>query len=163
VSYISWFELHSTKHKLIVDKLVLQSLNKEEIIEYFDFDNMVKMENEFCPLYEEPKKCHDMESLNCYLCACPNFRFGDKGVEKIEDKTKYSFCDIDSKDGRVGVYGESIHQDCSKCGVPHHKSYVEKNFDLDWKEVMSRCDPKFKPEVQLLKNLEMKVENLDLK
>jgi hypothetical protein len=139
VSYISWFEQHSTKHKLIVDKLVLQGLNKEEIIEYFDFDNMVKMENEFCPLYEEPKKCHDMESLNCYLCACPNFRFDDKGVEKIEDKTKYSFCDIDSKDGRVGVYGESIHQDCSKCGVPHHKNYVEKNFDLDWKKVMSRC------------------------
>ncbi|MBU1216559.1 hypothetical protein KJ870_01335 [bacterium] len=139
MSYTSWFDAHAAKHKKIVQKLQKQEFTKEQIIDYFDFENMVKAEPEFCPLYAEHKKCHEMESLNCYLCACPNFRFKDEGVGKIEDKTQYSFCDIDSKDGAQGIYGESIHQDCSKCGVPHHRSYVEKHFDLDWKKVMQKC------------------------
>ena len=139
MSYKSWFDEHAAKHKFIVEKLVSQGLSQEQIIDYFDFENMVKKEEEFCPLYVENKKCHDMESLNCYLCACPNFRFKDEGIEKVEDKTKFSICNIESKDGRAGVYGEAIHQDCSGCGVPHHRSYVEKHFDLDWKTVMKKC------------------------
>lgn len=139
MSYTNWFNEHADKHKIIVDKLVLRGYTKEEIIDYFDFDNMVKEENDFCPLYKEPKKCHDMSSLNCYLCACPNFRFDDEGIAKKEDKTQYSLCDIDSKDGRQGIYADKIHQDCSKCTVPHHRSYVEKQFDLDWKKIMKSC------------------------
>jgi len=140
MSYKSWFDEHAAKHKFIVEKLVSQGLSQEQIIDYFDFENMVKKEEEFCPLYVENKKCHDMESLNCYLCACPNFRFKDEGIEKVEDKTKFSICNIESKDGRAGVYGEAIHQDCSGCGVPHHRTYVEKHFDLDWKKVMFKCN-----------------------
>ncbi len=139
MSYKSWFDEHAAKHKKIVEKLLACGNSKEGIIDYFEFENMVTNEPDFCPLYAENKKCHDMQRLNCYLCACPNFRFSDEGVEKIEDKTKYSFCSIDSKDGKAGVYGDAIHQDCSKCGVPHHKAYVEKNFDLDWKKVMEKC------------------------
>jgi len=139
MGYLSWFEEHARKHKVIVEKLLQKNYTKEQIVEYFDFENMVKEENDFCRLYKEPKKCHDMQELNCYLCACPNFRFNDEGVEKIEEKTKYSFCDIDSKDGRVGVYGDKIHQDCSNCSVPHHTSYVLKHFDLDWKKIMHKC------------------------
>jgi hypothetical protein len=139
MSYTSWFDAHAAKHKKIVQKLQKQEFTKEQIIDYFDFENMVKAEPEFCPLYAEHKKCHEMESLNCYLCACPNFRFKDDGLQKIEDKTQYSFCDIDSKDGAQGIYGQAIHQDCSKCSVPHHRSYVEKHFDLDWKKVMQKC------------------------
>jgi len=140
MSYSSWFTQHSQKHKLIVDKLLQKGLNKAQIIDYFDFDSMVQNEKEFCPLYADNKKCHDMESLNCYLCACPNFRFDDNGIKKLKENTQYSFCDIDSKDGAQGVYGEAIHQDCSKCSVPHHKSYVEKNFDLDWRKAMKKCE-----------------------
>lgn len=139
MGYFSWFEQHAADHKKIVDKLVSQGKTKEEIIDYFDFDNMVKNEPGFCPLYAQNKKCHEMEKLNCYLCACPNFRFKDDGIKQIEDKMQYSFCSIDSKDGRQGVYGEKIHQDCSKCTVPHHRSYVEKHFDLDWKKIMQKC------------------------
>jgi len=139
MSYSSWFEEHAQKHKKIVEKLLKRGFTKEQIIEYFDFENMVKEENEFCPLYKEPKKCHDMESLNCYLCACPNFRFKDEGIEKKEGKTQYSYCHIDSKDGAQALYGEKIHQDCSNCSVPHHSSYVLKNFDLDWKKIMLKC------------------------
>lgn len=139
MSYISWFQEHGKKHKAIIDKLISRGYSKEQIIDYFDFDAMVVNEPDFCPLYAENKKCHDMQSLNCYLCSCPNFRFDDEGVDIIEEKKRYSFCSIDSKDGRVGVYGEKIHQDCSKCTVPHHKAYVEKHFDLDWFKIMKAC------------------------
>ena len=139
MSYSSWVEAHAKKHKVIVDKLLLKNYTKEQIIDYFDFENMKEKEVDFCPLYAENKKCHDMESLNCYLCSCPNFRFKDAGFEKKEGKTKYSFCDIDSKDGRAGVYGEAIHQDCSGCGVPHHRAYVVKHFDLNWRKSMDKC------------------------
>jgi len=139
MSYISWVQTHALKHKTIVEKLLAKGLSKEQIIDYFDFENMKEKEVDFCPLYAENKKCHEMDSLNCYLCSCPNFRFKDDGLEKKEGKTKYSFCSIDSKDGRAGVYGDAIHQDCSKCGVPHHRTYVEKNFDLEWKNIMSQC------------------------
>lgn len=144
MSYKSWFEEHAKKHKLIVEKLVAKEYTKERIIEYFDFENMLVNEPGFCPLYKDGKKCHDMKELNCYLCACPNFRFSDDGFERRvvegEEKIVHSFCDIESKDGRVGVYGEKIHQDCSNCSVPHHKSYVEKNFSYNWLEIMQNCE-----------------------
>jgi hypothetical protein len=139
MAYSDWFDKHSQKHKKIVEKLIAKSYSKEQIIDYFDFENMKKEEIDFCPLYAKDKKCHDMESLNCYLCACPNFRFKDDGIKKIESATQFSFCAINSKDGRQGVYGEKIHQDCSKCSVPHHREYVSKHFDLDWKKMMLKC------------------------
>ena len=137
MSYTKWFEAHATKHQVIIDKLLSKNYTKTQIIEYFDFENMCNEEEDFCPLYKEHKKCHDMQTLNCYLCACPNFRFKDEGIKKIDEKIQYSLCNIDSKDGRQGVYGDVIHQDCSKCSVPHHLSYVEKHFDLDWKKIMN--------------------------
>jgi len=140
MSYSSWFNAHAKKHKNIVQKLRLRDYTKEQIIEYFDFDNMVKMEKEFCPLYVENKKCHDMKQLNCYLCACPNFRFKDEGIEKVDEKTKYSFCSIDSKKGELSTYGDAIHQNCSGCDVPHVQKYVEDKFKYDWKEMMQDCD-----------------------
>ncbi len=132
MGYTSWVQEHAIAHKKIIRKLVAQNYTKEEIIDYFDFENMKEKEPDFCPLYAQNKKCHDMESLNCYLCSCPNFRFNDKGIQKIDEKIQYSFCDIASKDGKQGVYGNKIHQDCSGCGVPHHRAYIEKHFDLDW-------------------------------
>lgn len=139
MSYTNWFDAHAQKHKAILTKLLAKNYNKEKIIAYFDFDNMVKNEPDFCPLYADNKKCHDMKSLNCYLCACPNFRFNDAGIQKIEENTQYSVCNIESKDGNQGLYGDKIHQDCSQCGVPHHLSYVEKHFDIDWKKTMKAC------------------------
>jgi len=136
MSYTSWFENHAKKHKVIVTKLLKREYTKEQIIDYFDFENMKKEEFDFCPLYAKDKKCHDMELLNCYMCACPNFRFNDDGVQKIQNATQFSFCAIESQDGRQGVYGEKIHQDCSKCSVPHHRAYVVKHFKYEWQEMM---------------------------
>lgn len=136
MGYNEWLLGHAKKHKAIVDKLLKQGYDKERIIDYFEFENMVQNEPDFCPLYAKNKKCHDIEELNCYLCACPNFRFSDTGIDKIESKTRYSFCSINSKDGRVGIYREKIHQDCSGCSVPHSKEYILKHFDTDWMEIM---------------------------
>lgn len=140
MGYRSWFDEHAKKHKKIVDKLLQNNLSKDEIIKYFEFENMVENEKDFCPLYAENKKCHDIKYLNCYFCACPNFRFSDEGIEKVDDKTKYSFCSIDSSQGQQSVYDTAIHQNCSRCSVPHLEKYVNEKFDLDWKNAMKECD-----------------------
>ena len=127
MSYKSWYENHSIKHKKIVDKL--SHLSNDEIIAYFDFDNMVKNEPEFCPLYKQNKKCHDIDELNCYLCACPNFRVG---------KQKSS-CAINSKYGdKIIAKDGYIHQDCSACAVPHSAIYTKKVFDKNWQKIMNK-------------------------
>ena len=142
MGYAKWLREHAKKHKKIVEKLLSKGLTKSEIIEYFDFDNMKEKERDFCPLYAQNKKCHDIKSLNCYLCSCPNFRFRDEGIKKIEDKIQCSYCNINSEDGRQGIYGNKIHQDCSRCQVPHTKEYVAKHFDLEWTKIMSVCEIK---------------------
>ncbi|MEN8146662.1 MAG: hypothetical protein ABFR02_03505 [Campylobacterota bacterium] len=149
MTYLSWYEEHAAKHKAIMAKLLAKKMSRDEIIAYFDFENMVTHEPDFCPLYREKnddgvagKKCHDMERLNCYLCACPHFRFSDKGIEKKGEKTVYSLCSINSKEGVQGIYGDAIHQDCSNCSVPHHVSYIKKHYDEDWKKIMNKSKTK---------------------
>jgi hypothetical protein len=136
VSYKKWFQAHGDKHKKIMKKLT--TLSDDEVIAYFRFENMVEKEPDFCPLYKENKKCHDIELLNCYLCACPNFRFDDEGISKKESKTIYSTCNIDSKDGDIFQTEEAIHQDCSGCLVPHQEAYIKKYFSRDWFEIMKK-------------------------
>ena len=138
MSYINWYKEHGEKHKVIMDKLT--HLSDEEIVAYFRFDNMVKNEPDFCPLYKENKKCHDKEELNCYFCACPNFRFDDKGWE-MKGAKYFSSCSIDSKEGSVFVGDAGNHQDCSNCFVPHSESYIRRNFSRDWFEVMENVLP----------------------
>ena len=139
MSYINWFQTHGEKHKAIMDKLT--QLSDDEVIEYFRFENMLEKEPDFCPLYKDNKKCHDMKELNCYLCACPNFRFDDNGFKKVEEKTLYSTCDIESKDGSQYFTDDAIHQNCSGCLVPHHEAYIKKIFDRDWFKIMESVLP----------------------
>ena len=134
MSYNSWFETHGQKHKNIMKKL--KDLSDEEIITYFRFENMVEKEPGFCLLYKEKKKCHEMDDLNCYLCACPNFRFDDEGISREENRVVYSTCSIESKDGALFVSDDAVHQDCSGCTVPHHEAYIKKHFGRDWFEIM---------------------------
>ncbi len=117
--------------------MLKKNYTKEQIIDYFDFDNMVKKENDFCPLYKDNKKCHDMDNLNCYLCACPNFRFNDDGLSTYGNALILSKCEINN--GATLAHSNSIHQDCSSCSVPHHKAFVDKNFSLNWLEIMRKC------------------------
>jgi Zn-finger protein len=125
MTYEQWIEQHKAKHHIIMEKLT--HLSDSEVIEYFDFENMRRCEPDFCLLYGENKKCHEMEQLNCYFCACPLFRLGN---------TK-SFCKIESRFGGEIVGDDGfIHQDCTRCKIPHKVSYIEKNFDRDWENAM---------------------------
>ena len=134
MTYNDWFESHGSKHKNIMSKL--KDLSDKEVIVYFRFENMVEKEPDFCYLYKENKKCHEIEVLNCYLCACPYFHFDDNGLSKKEEKTLYSDCSIDAKEGAQFVSDNAIHQDCSGCTIPHNESYIKKHFSRDWFEIM---------------------------
>jgi len=138
MSYALWFEEHGKKHKKIINKL--QHLTDEALIRYFRFDNMVKNEPEFCPLYKEKKMCHENKELNCYFCACPNFRFKDDGFEQIEKKVLFSTCGIDSKDGSQYIMEDAIHQNCAGCFVPHSEAYIRKYFTRNWFKAMNKVN-----------------------
>lgn len=138
MSYSSWFQAHGKKHKKIIDKL--SHLKDEELIKYFRFTNMVQNEIDFCPLYAQNKKCHDNTELNCYFCACPNFRFEDDGIEIIEEKTLFSICSIKSKDGSQYISEDAIHQNCAGCFVPHSETYIKKHFTRNWFEAMKQVN-----------------------
>ena len=138
MSYSQWFTEHGKKHKKIIEKL--SHLNDNELIEYFKFDNMVKNEPDFCPLYADNKKCHDNEALNCYFCACPNFRFRDNGFEKRDKQTLFSTCNINSKEGSQYISEDAIHQNCAGCFVPHSQSYIKKYFTRDWFDAMKQVN-----------------------
>lgn len=141
MTYAEWFETHAHKHEAVVKKLLSQGLDKAAIIDYFDFDNMLKAEPDFCPLYAENKKCHAMEKLNCYLCACPYFRFDDNGLFTQEHATLFSTCAINAKESTSVRFGDAVHLDCSKCTVAHRHGFVEKHFDTEWKKIMAACRP----------------------
>jgi len=140
---MKWFDAHAIKHKKIVDRLLKQNYTDEQIVDYFDFDNMVEQEVDFCPLYKNNTKCHKMDNLNCYLCACPSFRFNDDGIGNYNNHRILSMCDINNGEKLATKTGD-IHQDCSSCTVPHHKSFILKNFSLDWREIMKNCKIKDK-------------------
>lgn len=114
----------------------LNHLSRDKVIAYFRFENMVKKEPDFCYLYQENKKCHEMEELNCYLCGCPNFRFNDEGFSNKKGKTLFSYCFINSKDGGVFESKDALHQDCTNCTIPHEEAYIRKHFRRDWFEMM---------------------------
>ena len=139
MSYLEWFETHANKHHAIVQKLCAQKYTKERIIDYFLFENMVEKEPDFCLLYTNKQKCHDLKALNCYLCACPHFRFNDAGLNVEEGVTCKSVCFIHSKKSGVFVYDNVAHLDCSACSVPHTKAYISKHFDVSWKTIMQAC------------------------
>ena len=138
MAYSKWFRQHGEKHAKIMQKLT--HLSDKEVIEYFRFDNMVEQEPDFCPLYAESKKCHEMEGLNCYLCACPWFRFDDNGLYSKNNRIYYSRCAIDAKEGEEFISGNSVHQDCSHCLLPHKASFIRKVFKRDWFAIMQESE-----------------------
>jgi hypothetical protein len=133
---MEWFDAHAKKHADIMKTLTY--LSNDEVIDYFMFENMQKKHPDFCPLYADNKKCHEIEELNCYFCACNHFRFSDKGLKEEGIKTVYSICDIDAKESKNFETGNAVHLDCSDCLIPHKRSVIKKYFSRDWKKVMEQ-------------------------
>ena len=136
MTYLEWFESHADKHEKIMKTLI--HLSDDEVINYFMYENMQKKHPDFCPLYAENTKCHEMEELNCYFCACNHFRFSDGGLKKEGAKTVYSNCIIEAKEGKRFESGNAIHQDCSDCLIPHKRSVIKKYFSRDWRNIMKQ-------------------------
>jgi len=134
MTYLEWYKTHGSKHKALIKKL--SALSDEALIDYFDFENMCKEEPDFCPLYNEHKKCHDTAKLNCYLCACPYFKFDDTGITTQSGKTIYSTCMINAKEGKTFETEDAIHLDCSACLLPHKEAFIQKHFSRDWFDIM---------------------------
>jgi hypothetical protein len=139
MGYREWFDRHGAKHNAIVAKLA--HLSDEEIIAYFRYDNMVIHEPDFCPLYAEKKQCHEMENLNCYLCACPHFRFDDAGLDREGDFLRKSTCAIGAREGGEIRHDDVIHHDCSACLLPHREAFIAHRFDRDWFAIMADVSP----------------------
>jgi len=137
MTYKEWFETHASKHAVIMEKLT--HLKNTEVIEYFRFENMVINEPDFCLLYADNKKCHEVEHLNCYWCACPYFRFNDSGFSTNNGQTLYSTCSIESKEGAQFVSNQSIHQDCTGCLIPHGEKVIKKDFNRNWRITMEKA------------------------
>ena len=138
MTYHDWFIQHAEKHREIVSRL--EYLSDEEVIAYFRYDNMVVHEPDFCPLYAKGTRCHEMEDLNCYLCACPHFRFDDEGIGVEEGAVVKSTCAIDAPGGSRSVHAEVIHHNCSDCTIPHTDRYIRGRFDRDWGKIMKGCE-----------------------
>ena len=138
MGYRQWLEQHGKKHACIVKEL--DCLDKEALIAYFRYENLQKSQPDFCPLFAKNIRCHDMENLNCYLCACPYFRFNDEGFYEKEGKKVKSYCAIEAKDAAHIVSKESIHLDCSACTLPHKESFIRKHFSRNWFEMMQDCN-----------------------
>jgi len=141
MGYREWFERHGAKHRAIVDRL--SHLSDAELIAYFRYDNMALHEPD--SLYAKGTKCHEMEDLNCYLCACPHFRFDDAGLGMEAEGVRKSLCAINARDARSLAHDGVIHCDCSACLLPHRESFIANVFDRNWFAIMERVASSYPP------------------
>jgi hypothetical protein len=100
--------------------------NIDIIIHETDYKTRSKKHPDSCPCYNSSGSCHiDIESLNCFLCACPNYSLPMPGFCKIDSPFKKNFIDNNIPGGFV--------LDCSDCIIPHFqgylRTYLEKNID----------------------------------
>lgn len=140
MSYASWFYAHGAKHATLMQALKAQGMDDASIMTYFRFENLAKTQTDFCPLFATQEPCHTMPKLNCFLCACPHFRFDDAGCGTHDGAVIYSYCAIDAKEGKLARFGDALHQDCSECTLPHKEAVVRKELKMSWFETMGECD-----------------------
>jgi Zn-finger protein len=105
------FLLEVVEHKMheMANEIIAE--RNTSLIEEWDFEKRKKENPHGCICYEESKKCHDMEDLNCFFCYCPEY-----------DRTiKEGGCKIDSSKGKYIDNHEGKIWDCSDCDFPHKK------------------------------------------
>ncbi len=116
---LKWYVEQKRKRDSIVKKYGLHT--PYEIADFFTYSNLSKLEPDYCPLFSKGQKCHDMpaEELVCYFCGCPYYDYEYYNEERQE----YGRCKINSIYGKRNEYG---YWDCTKCLLPHRKSFVIK-------------------------------------
>lgn len=126
MTYQDWSLNFIKDREVILRKLKAKS--DEEIAEYFVFENMIKNEPDFCPLYKENKKCHDITYLNCFNCGCPYFECTDsfEGLSIQNGIPVMSRCAINAKEGSQFESPAAIHHDCTNCTINHTKQFTLK-------------------------------------
>jgi Zn-finger protein len=130
MTYTEWAEAHKRKRINLQRKLEGWGLTREQVVDYFDYDNMVRNQPDFCPLYATKTKCHNTDNLNCYLCGCPYFKCSDEPLEIEHNGNRiYSVCTIDSRFKRTFTYDGNIHCDCSHCTIPHSKTAALQHYE----------------------------------
>lgn len=134
MTYTEWAADEAVRKSELVKKLQAQNKSAAEIVAYFDFENMAKEEPLYCPLYSTNTKCHPIEKLNCFFCGCPYFVYDDNGIAVAQEKTVYSTCTINCTKGSKFHTDTAIHQDCSKCTVPHEPIFAYTKAPLYMKE-----------------------------
>lgn len=131
MTYSEWKSNHIAKLTAIVEDNVSKPVS--DLIDIFNYDNMVSEYPDFCPLYKEGTRCHNVSDLNCFLCACPYFVASETKPIGItfDNKLVMSQCTINSKFAVPFVQSAPnqsyVHCDCSSCLVPHHKPAILKH------------------------------------
>ena len=102
------------KHKALIASIVLthQFKTVEDEVEYFQYDNMIRTDPDFCPLYKSKQICHPMKELNCRCCACPHFSYN-------QDETRFS-----CKARGILSSPEASFLPCNTCTIPHTQKFV---------------------------------------
>ncbi|MFW5990524.1 MAG: cysteine-rich small domain-containing protein [Campylobacterales bacterium] len=108
-------EFAKKQHQKNIKFIEKEGLEEDSLEKSFLYENLSQKEPNFCPLYVENQKCHDIEYLNCIFCACPFYMV----------KNSKTLCSINSRFGKY--IGDTL--DCSDCFVPHRKGFVRKQLE----------------------------------
>ena len=136
MTYAEWSTDYVTKRSNLITELAKQDYNIEQIINYFDFDNMVANQPTYCGLYASSTKCHNIDKLNCFFCGCPHFTYKDEGTIQPNGRTLYSSCNINAIKGSEFITDGAVHQDCSNCEIPHRPNFAHINAPKVIKELL---------------------------
>jgi len=99
--------------KKLAEKIIEKRISI--LIEEWDFEKRKKTHPEECLCYQQNKKCHDIENLNCLLCFCPYY----------DTSVKEGKCKINSQSAKYRETSKGKILDCSDCIIPHKKEIVK--------------------------------------
>ena len=129
MTYSSWATDHLKSRQAIQQKLEAKGLTPEQVVDYFNYDIMSVNKPNFCPLYAQGKKCHNVSYLNCYLCACPHFKYSDDSLYQKDSKKIFSECTINSRFATDFEFENDVHCNCADCTIPHTKKAALKAYE----------------------------------
>lgn len=107
-----WKKSYIRKVRRIIEKYNLKT--PDEIVSFFMYNNISKVEPDFCPLFASKELCHDRkrEEFCCLFCACPYY-FAEYWNEDLNEYGRCTFGSV------LGKYLPSGYWDCTNCSFVH--------------------------------------------